>query len=75
MDSAPAVSPAHRSWIAITAKTVVVLQVLAIVYMLTSVWVAVAVAAGFTLVVLAVRSLSRASDKVDQIFTEELHRP
>lgn len=75
MDSAPAVSPAHRPWIVIAAKAVVALQVLAIVYLLTSVWVAVAVAAGFAVVVLAIRALSRASNKVDQIFEEELHRP
>ncbi|MFD9703069.1 hypothetical protein [Lentzea sp. NPDC059081] len=75
MDSAPAVSPAHRPWIVLAAKTVVVLQLLAIVYMFTSIWVAIAVAAAFTLAVFAVRALSRASGKVDQIFEEELHRP
>ncbi|WP_439662685.1 hypothetical protein ACSHWB_15295 [Lentzea sp. HUAS TT2] len=42
--------------------------------MLTSVWVTVAVAAGFALVLLAVKTLSRASQQVDRIFDEELGR-
>lgn len=73
MDSAAA-NPVHRSWIVIAAKSVVVLQALAIVYMLSSVWVTVAVAAGFMTVVVAVKALSRASRQVDQIFDEELGR-
>jgi hypothetical protein len=52
----------------------VVLQSLGIVYMLTSTWVTVAVAAGFVVVFLAIRTLLRASRKVDQIFEEELGR-
>lgn len=74
MNSASAVNPAHRSWMVITAKSIVVLQTLAIVYVLTSAWVTVAVAAGFAVVVIAVRALSRASQQVDQIFEEELSR-
>ncbi|MFD5829902.1 hypothetical protein [Lentzea sp. NPDC060358] len=50
------------------------LQLLAVVYVFTSAWVAIAVTAGLALVVLSVRSLSRASGKVDQIFDEELRR-
>ena len=73
MDSAAA-KPVHRSWIVIAAKSIVVLQALAIVYMLTSVWVAAAVAAGFVVVVTAVKAVSRASRQVDQIFEEELGR-
>lgn len=71
MDSA-AVKPVHRSWIVLAAKTIVVLQALAIVYLLTSGWVTVAVAAGFGVVVATVKTLSRASRQVDQIFQEEL---
>lgn len=74
MDSARTISPAHRPWITTAAKVVVALQVVAIVYLLTSVWVAVGVAAAIAVVVFAVRSLSRASQKVDRIFDEELHR-
>lgn len=73
MDSA-AVKPVHRSWIVIAAKSIVVLQALAIVYMLTSAWVTAAVAAGFVVVVAAVKALSRASRQVDQIFEEELRQ-
>ena len=73
MDSA-AVKPVHRSWIVLVAKCIVVLQALAIVYMLTSAWVTVAVAAGFGVVVVAVKALSRASRQVDEIFSEELRR-
>lgn len=74
MDSA-AVKPVHRSWIVIAAKYIVVLQALAIVYLLTSVWVTVFAAIGFVVVLGAVKALSRASRKVDQIFEEELRRP
>ncbi|SDH24551.1 hypothetical protein SAMN05216553_118120 [Lentzea fradiae] len=74
MDSTRAVIPAQRQWIGTAAKIVVVLQVVAIVYLLTSVWVAAGVAAAIVVVAFAVRSLSRASEKVDQIFDEELHR-
>lgn len=73
MDSAAA-KPAHRSWIVTAAKSIVVVQSLAIVYLLTSVWVTAAVAAGLVVVVGAVKALSRASRKVDQIFEEELSR-
>jgi hypothetical protein len=74
MDSVAA-KPAHRSWIVIAAKSIVVLQALGIVYMLTSAWVAAAVAVGFALVVGTVKVLSRASRQVDQIFEDELgHR-
>lgn len=69
-----AAKPAHRSWIVITAKSIVVVQSLAIVYLLTSVWVAAAVAAAFVVVVSAVKALSRGSRQVDQIFEEELSR-
>lgn len=72
MDSASAVNPSHRSWIVIAAKTIVVLQSLGIVYMLTSTWVTVAVAAGFAVVYFSVRALSRASRQVDRILEEEL---
>jgi Flp pilus assembly protein TadB len=72
MNSASAVKPAHRSWIVLAAKSIVVVQSLAIVYMLTSVWVTVAVAAGFVVVVAAVKSLSRASRQIDRIFEDEL---
>ena len=71
MDSAAA-KPVHRSWIVVAAKSIVVLQTLAIVYMLTSAWVTAVVAAGFVVVVAAVKALSRASRQVDQIFEEEL---
>ncbi|MEV6242601.1 hypothetical protein [Lentzea sp. NPDC051838] len=73
MDSAAA-KPVHRSWIVIAAKSIVVLQALAIVYLLTSAWVAAAVAAGFVVVVGAVKALSRANKQMDQIFEEELGR-
>ena len=73
MDSAAA-KAAPRSWIVITAKSIVVVQSLAIVYLLTSVWVTAAVAAGFVVVVGAVKALSRASRQVDQIFEDELSR-
>jgi hypothetical protein len=73
MDSAAA-KLVHRSWIVIAAKSIVVLQVLAIVYLLTSVWVTAAVAAGFVVVVGSVRALSRASHQVDQIFEDELRQ-
>lgn len=73
MDSAAA-KPAHRSWIVIAAKAIVVVQSLAIVYLLTSVWVAAAVAAGFVVIAGAVKALSRTSRQVDQIFEEELSR-
>lgn len=72
MNSATAARGVHKSWIVIAAKTIVLLQALAIVYMLTSVWVTVAVAAGFVVTVTAIKALSRASRKVDQIFEEEL---
>ena len=71
MDSAAA-KPVHRSWIVLAAKAIVVLQALAIVYTLTSVWVTAAAAAGFAVVVMTVKALSRASRQVDQIFEEEL---
>ena len=71
MDSAT-VKPVHRSWIVPAAKAVVVLQSLAIVYLLTSAWVTAAVAAVFVLVLAAVKALSRASRQVDRIFDEEL---
>jgi hypothetical protein len=73
MDTAAA-KPAHRPWIVIAAKSIVVVQSLAIVYALTSVWIAAAAAAGFVVVVGAVKALSRASRQVDQIFDEELSR-
>jgi hypothetical protein len=56
------------------AKAIVVSQSLAIVYLLTSVWVTVAVAAGFVALVVAVKALTRASRQVDRIFEEELTR-
>jgi hypothetical protein len=56
------------------AKAIVVSQSLAIVYLLTSVWVTVAVAAGFVALVVAVKALTRASRQVDRIFEEELPR-
>lgn len=71
MDTAAA-KPAHRSWIVIAAKSIVVVQSLAIVYLLTSAWVTAAVAAGFVVVVGAVKALSRASRQVEQIFEDEL---
>ncbi|GAB2829643.1 hypothetical protein [Lentzea nigeriaca] len=67
-----AAKPAHKSWIVHTARVIVVLQSLAIVYMLTSGWVTAAVAAGFLVIVASVKVLSRASRQVDQIFEEEL---
>ncbi|KOV80543.1 hypothetical protein [Nocardia sp. NRRL S-836] len=72
MNSASAAKPVHRSWLVLAAKAVVVMQLLAIVYTLTSVWIAVAVAAAFAVVVAAVRALGRASKQVDRIFEEEL---
>ncbi|MFS8100946.1 hypothetical protein LFM09_27865 [Lentzea alba] len=73
MDTVTAAKPVHRSWVVVAAKAIVVLQSLAIVYMLTSAWVTVAVAAGFAAVVVAVKALSRASKQVDQIFEDELN--
>jgi hypothetical protein len=73
MDSVAA-KPAQKSWIVIAAKSIVVVQSLAIVYLLTSVWATAAVAAGFVVVVGAVKALSRASRQVDQIFEKELSR-
>ncbi|ANZ36861.1 hypothetical protein BBK82_13040 [Lentzea guizhouensis] len=72
MNSATAAKQVHRSWLVIAAKTIVVLQSLAIVYTLTSVWVTLAVAAAFLVVITAVKALSRASKQVDRIFEEEL---
>lgn len=74
MDSTSSVNPSHRSRIVLVAKAIVVLQSLGIVYMLTSTWMTIAVAAGFAVVYFAVRSLSRASRQVDRIFEEELDR-
>lgn len=74
MNSASAVNPVHRSRLVMAAKAIVVSQSLAIVYLLTSVWVTVAVAAGFVVLVVAVKSLTRASRQVDRIFEEELVR-
>jgi hypothetical protein len=74
MDSASAAHPSHRSWIVIAAKTIVVLQSLGIVFMLTSAWVTAVVAVGFIVVFVVIRALSRASRQVDQIFDEELGR-
>jgi len=74
MDSASAANAASRSWIVIAAKAIVVLQSLGIVYMFTSAWVTAVVAVGFIVVFIAIRALSRASRKVDQIFDEELGR-
>lgn len=74
MDSASAANPAHRLWIVIATKAVVVLQSLGIVYMLTSAWVTAVVAVGFIAVCFAVRALTRASRQVDRIFDEELGR-
>lgn len=73
MDSAAA-KPVHRSWIVVVAKSIVVLQALAIVYMLTSAWLTAVVAVGFVVVVAAVKALSRASRQVDQIFEDELRQ-
>lgn len=72
MNSATAVKTVHKSWIVPAAKIIVVLQSLGIVYLLTSIWVTVAVAAGFVVVVVAVKALARASRQVDRIFEEEL---
>jgi hypothetical protein len=74
MNSASAVNPVQRSRLVLAAKTIVVSQSLAIVYLLTSVWVTVAVATGLVAVVVAVKALSRASRQVDEIFEEELSR-
>jgi hypothetical protein len=74
MNSASAVNPVHRSRLVTAAKAVVVSQSLAVVYLLTSVWVTVAVAAGFVAVFVAVRALARASRQADRIFEEELTR-
>ncbi|WP_329788213.1 hypothetical protein V1227_26860 [Lentzea sp. DG1S-22] len=74
MNSASAANPGHRSWIVIAAKAIVVLQSLGIVYMLTSIWVTLAVAAAIAVVVFSVKALSRASRQVDRIFEEELGR-
>ena len=72
MNSISAVRHVHKSWIVIVARCIVVLQSLAIVYLLTSAWVTVAVAAGFVVVVTAVKVLTRASRQIDRIFEEEL---
>jgi len=72
MDSATAVKTVHKSWIVPMAKIIVVFQSLGIVYLLTSIWVTLAVAAGFVVVVVAVKALARASRQVDRIFDEEL---
>lgn len=72
MNSVSAVRHVHKSWIVIAARCIVVLQSLAIVYLLTSVWVTVAVAAGFVAVVTVVKALTRASRQIDRIFEEEL---
>ncbi|MEU7475092.1 hypothetical protein AB0A63_03855 [Lentzea sp. NPDC042327] len=72
MNSATAAKPLHKSWLVVAAKTVVVLQALAIVYLLTSVWVTVAVVAAVVVVFAAVKALGRASKQVDRIFEEEL---
>lgn len=72
MNSISAVGSDHRSWIVIAAKTVVVLQVLSIVFLLTSVWVTLAVAAAFVITFVTVRALAKASKQVDQILTDEL---
>jgi hypothetical protein len=74
MDSASAANASVRPWIVTAAKAIVVLQSLGIVFMLTSAWVTAIVAVGFIVVFIAIRALSRASRKVDQIFEEELGR-
>lgn len=72
MNSVSAIRPDHRPWLVITAHSIVVLQALAIVYFLTSFWVTIGVATAFTVTVMVVRALSRATEQVDTIFTEEL---
>jgi uncharacterized membrane protein YcaP (DUF421 family) len=72
MNPATAARPVHKSWLVTAAKAVVVLQSLAIIYTLTSVWTTVAVAAAFAVVVVTVKALRRASKQVDRIFEEEL---
>lgn len=72
MNSISAVGSDHRSWVVIVAKAVVVLQALAIVFLLTSIWVTAAAAAGFVVVFVTVRALARAQRQMDQIFEEEL---
>lgn len=74
MESASAANASVRPWIATTAKAIVVLQSLGIVFMLTSAWVTAIVAVGLIVVFITIRALSRASRKVDQIFEEELGR-
>ena len=74
MNSASTVNPVHRSWLVVAAKAIVASQSLTIVYLFTSVWVTVAVAAGFVAFVVAVKAVARASRQVDRIFEEELTR-
>jgi hypothetical protein len=72
MNSVSAIRPVHKTWLVIVAKVVVVLQALAIVYLLTSFWVTVGVAFAFVATVSIVRALSLAAHQVDTIFEEEL---
>jgi hypothetical protein len=59
MSSATAIRPGHKPWLVIAGKTVVVAQAVAIVFLLTSIWVTVAVALGFVVTVSVVRALSQ----------------
>lgn len=72
MSSVSAIRPGHKPWLVIAGKTVVVAQALAIVFLLTSIWVTIAAAVGFVITVSVVRALSRASAQIDTIFDEEL---
>lgn len=51
-------STVHRPWLVFTAKALVVLQGLAILYLLSSVWVALGVAAAFFLLVVTIRRVA-----------------
>ncbi|TWP51484.1 hypothetical protein FKR81_14845 [Lentzea tibetensis] len=72
MSSVTAIRPVHKPWLVFTARAVVVLQALGIVFLLTSIWTTVAIAVLFVVTVSVVRALSRASQQMDTIFEEEL---
>jgi type IV secretory pathway TrbD component len=71
MSSVTASRPVHKAWLVFTARTVVMLQALAIIFLLTSIWTTLAIAVLFVVTVSVVRALARASQQIDTIFDED----
>lgn len=69
MDPTSGTKPLHRPWLVVAAKATVAVQMLAIVYVLTSPPVTIVVATGI-IAMAALRPLIHASEQVDRIFKE-----